>query len=258
MNEEEMMQKQQDMVQGQLEQAQTHQDLQAMQIREAEKNLIREQLSLDEELQIIENLLRGNIYNSKLNDWEQPKDTEMIILTEHGVHLIMNTIMFYLNKNTLLSNYDEDLINRKMLDFATTLADVIFMESDLVFQQPSIDEAITKYEKQLKDKIENRVLTSKIRGTELNYEDVKKNILKDIDVEKAVAGIKDQMKKNKLKRFEIIIREVQDCVHSTYLRALNGQERRTLRQHIHISEVTGSNLSQQQTGIKKNPLKFWK
>jgi len=56
-----------------------------------------------------------------------------------------------------------------------------------------------------------------------------------------------------LKRFESIIRMVQDAVHSAYQRAWKGQERTTLRQHTHISETKGGMIMpQQQQGF--NPL----
>jgi len=78
-------------------------------------------------------------------------------------------------------------------------------------------------------------------GKEVDEEKIKKEFIEEIEenIEKEITKIKEQIIKNKLKRFEIIIREVQDTVHSTYLRAWNGQERRTLRQHTHISEVVG-------------------
>jgi hypothetical protein len=260
MNEDYMGQKHLEMQQTQIDQAQTQQDLQAMQIRDAEKNLIKEQLSLEEELQIIEHLLRGHVYSTKINDWIEPQDKEMIILTEHGVHLIMNTIMFYLNKNTLLSNYEEELINRKMEDFATALADVVFMEYEKVFLYPTFEECKAKLEDRINKKVELRKFAYDLVGKKADEEKIKHEFIEEIEltIEKEIEKIREQIIKNKLKRFEILIREIQDAVHSTYLRALYGAERRTLRQHIHISETTGGNLMPQPAGIRKNPLKWWK
>ena len=42
----------------------------------------------------------------------------MIILTDYGVNYIMGAVQWYLNKNTLLSNYDDDQIRQKMEDLA--------------------------------------------------------------------------------------------------------------------------------------------
>jgi len=51
-----------------------------------------------------------------------------------------------------------------------------------------------------------------------------------------MSKIKEMYQKEKLKGFEHLMRTIQDTVHSAYLRAWNGQERRSLRQHMHISE----------------------
>jgi len=236
------------------------QDVMAAQMRESETNLVREQLSLDEELETIEHLLRGHILKPNkegIQEWKEPVDKSMVILTDHGVHMIMNTIMFYLNKNTLLSNYPEELINKKMEDFANSLSDALFMESDLAFVQPTNAEAVERYESQLKLRVENKLAIAKLEGHELDYEDERQKVIASVDVEKTIFGIKEQMKKDKLKRFELIIREVQDAVHSTYLRAWNGQERRTLRQHITISESTG-NHPVPMPKQRRSPLSFFR
>jgi len=212
------------------------QDALAAQLREGETNLVREQLSLNDELETIEQLLRGRIL--KDGQWIEPTNKSMVILTDHGVHLIMNTILFYMNKNTLLSNYTEELINKKMEDFSTALADSLFMESDKAFVQPTNKDAVDEYQSQLTKKVDNEFVIAEIKGLKLTKENIRQDFIDSVDVAKTIGSIKEQMKKDKLKRFELLIRVVQDAIHSTYLRAWNGQERRTLRQHITISETT--------------------
>ncbi len=246
--------------QSQVDTSNVQQDIMASQLRGEETNLVKEQLSLNDELETIEHLLRGHILKADkfgIQQWVAPVDKSMVILTEHGVHLIMNTIMFYLNKNTLLSNYKEDLINKKMEDFALALNDALFMESDLAFVQPTSSDAVEKYEMQLDLKIKNEIAMAKIQGVAILYEERRKEVLKQVDVPKTIASLKEQMKKDKLKRFELITREVQDAVHSTYLRAWNGQERRTLRQHIHISESTGA-TPPSPSRVHKTPMSFFR
>ena len=68
--------------------------------------------------------------------------------------------------------------------------------------------------------------------------------------------IKEQIIKDKLKLFEMLMREIQDIVHSAYNRAYGGQERKTLRQHIHISETMSPN--QQQRGGDNGGTGFFK
>ena len=213
-----------------------------------EKSMISEQLDLGEELERIDYLLRG--YTLQVNDdtkqseWVKPDDNEMIILSEFGVHLIRNTIAWYLNKNTLLSNYDEDTINHKMEDFASDLNDTIFMEYEKIFQYPTFEDCKDILKERLKKKNEIKIFSLELLGRKISDSErkvIEDKVLKDIEpiIERELNKIKEQIIKNKLKRFLIIIREVQDAVHSTYLRAWKGQERTTLRQHINISETRG-------------------
>jgi len=219
---------------------------QAVAVQEEQVSMIREQLDLSDELNTIEHLLRGEILKTDAQgnrDWAEPDDPSMKILTEHGIYLIMNTIMFYINKNTLLSNYDIDTINDKMEDFATDLTDTIFMEYEKVFLYPTFEECKTALKARIDKKTELRKFAYELVGREVNEVEIKEFFIKELEgrIEKEIEKIREQVIKNKLKRFLIIIREVQDAVHSTYLRAYAGQERKTLRQHIHISENRNPN-----------------
>lgn len=223
----------------------------ALELQKDSGSLMKEQLSLANELETIENLLRGKILvpNKEMGgtvQWTDPKNKDLVILTEYGVHLIMNTIQFYLNKNTLLSNYDEDTILHKMEDFSMDLVDTIFMESEKVFRKPTFEECTQKLDERLERKTALRGYAYKLLGKEVKKEEIRDSFIKEIEgtIEKEIEKISEQEMKDKYKRFAILIREIQDAVHSTYLRAWNGQERRTLRQHINISETVGYNPPQ--------------
>lgn len=230
------------------EQEQTS-NMQEVVMQEQEKSIISEQLNLGEELDRIDYLLRG--YTIERNEktgqssWVKPTDNIMIVLSDYGVHLIRNTIAWYLNKNTLLSNYDEKTIMNKMEDFSNDLNDTIFMEYEKVFQYPTLEDCKKELQKRIENKMDIKIfgieLIRKKEATAEEKKEIEEKILKEIEpvIERELAKIKEQIIKNKLKRFLIIMREVQDAVHSTYLRALGGQERRTLREHIHISENKG-------------------
>jgi len=234
---------------------------QAIAIQDEEKSILREQLDLSDELDTIEHLLRGHVLrddkNTGMRKWADPEDPDMIILTEHGIYLIMNTIMFYINKNTLLSNYDEDTINKKMEDFAETLNDTIFMEYEKVFQYPTFEECKKVLLERIKKKTELRSFALNLMGKEVIEKEIKKEFVDELEgkIDLEITKIKEQIIKNKLKRFLIIIREIQDAVHSTYLRAYGGQERRTLRQRIHVSENSNP-FSQNQGKGKLNALNY--
>jgi len=213
-------------------------------------SMINEQLDLDKELERIDYLLRGYTYEfnpeTEEKEWLAPEDSEMIILSDYGVHLIRNTVAWYLNKNTLLSNYDEKTILTKMEDFSSDLNDTIFMEYEKVFQHPSFEDC----KKILNDRVENKKKLKsyalEILGKEITEEDedrIEQEILDQIEpiVERELEKIKQQLIKNKLKRFMLVVRQIQDAIHSTYNRAYGGQERKTAREHAHVSETRGNN-----------------
>jgi hypothetical protein len=221
---------------------------QEVMMKSQDASMVKEQLDLTEELERIDYLLRG--YTTEINQetgeikWIPPKNNEMVILSEYGVHLVRNTIAWYINKDTLLSNYDEDTIKEKMEDFASDLNDTVFMEYEKVFQYPNFEDCKQELNARIENKTKLRVYAREIMGEKLNErekEAIKERIIKDVEpiIEKELEKIKQQIMKNKLKRFMLFIRVIQDIVHSTYNRAWNGQERKTLREHIHISETKG-------------------
>jgi hypothetical protein len=97
-----------------------------------QENLIKWQLELDSILERIEHILRGdkikfengNIY------WIPSEDSKKERLNDDGVSEVMRILSMYLNRNTILSNYDEDTINYKVFDFGTELADLLFLKYD--------------------------------------------------------------------------------------------------------------------------------
>lgn len=212
--------------------------------QEQEKGMLKEQLDLGDELTRMEHLLRGHIFK-KVNGvevWEESTDNELVILTEYGVHLILNTITFYINKNTLLSNYSEEVINQKMEDFSSDLNDTIFMEYEKVFKYPTFEDCKKVLEERIEKRTELRKFALEMVGKEIDEAGIKKELLIEFEnrVEKEIQKIKEQIIKSKLKRFLLLIRIIQDSIHSTYNRAYKGEERRTLREHIHLSEIKGT------------------
>ena len=233
---------------------------QAIMMEQNERSMVKDQLDLADELEIIKNLLRGNewkVDDNGIGKWHPPENPEMVVLSDYGIHLIMNTINFYINKNTLLSNYDEETINQKMEDFSTDLADTIFMEYEKIFKYPTSEECKNVLVDRLKRKKKEAIFEGEFVGKKVNEDEIVKDLLNDFEgqVQKELTKIKEQIIKNKLKRFLILLRTVQDAVHSTYLRAWKGQERTTLRQHIHISENRSPAVQIQQPS-KLNPFNW--
>ena len=241
MNEEEIATRQQEIDIARLGLAQQEQQNQQEQryTEPQETSMIKEQLDLGEELERIDYLLRG--FTLERGEWKAPTTQDLVVLSEYGVHLIRNTIAWYLNKNTLLSNYDEDTILTKMLDFSNDLNDTIFMEYEKVFQYPTTKECITVLEERIQKRAEIAQYALKLVGKDSNLEEIKREKIKEIEdrIENEIEKIKEQIIKSKLKRFLMVMRQVQDAIHSTYLRALHGTERSSLRRHMSVTETKG-------------------
>ena len=220
-----------------------------------DKSMIQEQLDLGEDLDRIDYLLRGYTLGEKSGGgrgWIPPTNDDMKILSEYGIHLIRNTIAWYLNKNTLLSNYDDTTIRQKMEDFSTDLADTIFMEYEKVFLYPTFEACKAVLNERIKNKQQLREYALEVIGKKIDDADkinIRRQILEELEpiIEQELEKIKAQLMKNKLKRFLLLVRVIQDAVHSTYNRAFGGQERKTLREHAHISETRGGHFIPQQT-----------
>jgi len=96
-----------------------------------QENLVQWQLDMKEELERIEHMLKGHILQTQKNGdvvYVDPPNAKYKPFNDYGVQLIMNVISFYLNRNTILSNYDEEMINIKMHDLGDEIADLIFMK----------------------------------------------------------------------------------------------------------------------------------
>lgn len=221
------------------------------------KSLVSEQLDLNDVLENIHYLLRG--YVKIINEhgefeWRPPENNDLVILSEHGINYIMGAVQWYLNKNTLLSNYDDEQILAKMEDVATTISDDIFMEYDKMFLYPTLEDCKDEIKERINKKIDLRKFSYNILGKEINEKEIEKEILRDMEDRILIEldHIRQQKIKNKLKRFESLMRFIQDQIHSAYQRAWKGQERGTLRQITHISETRGG-LNQPQKSAGFNP-----
>lgn len=137
-------------------------------------NLIVYQLELDNILERIEHLLRGDVIEQDQEGnviYVEPKDQSLIVLNDYGVKLIMNIISTYLNRNTILSNYSEERINKILYNLSIELIDVIYVN----------------YEKMGMDTIEKK------------------------------------------SRFPSLVVSIVHAIESSYMRALSGKERESLR-----------------------------
>lgn len=95
-----------------------------------DNNLIVWQLELDNILERIEHLLKGDVIEEDAEGnikYAVPENEDLIVLNNYGVQLIMNLISFYLNRNTILSNYKAERIYEILYDLGFELADLIYI-----------------------------------------------------------------------------------------------------------------------------------
>jgi len=97
--------------------------------KEENQNLVKWQLDIQEELERIEHLLRGHIpgYDDKGNEVWKESPIEEQVFNDRGVREILKILTWYLNKNFVLSNFSEEQIDQRVLQFANTLTDFIFI-----------------------------------------------------------------------------------------------------------------------------------
>ncbi len=113
-------------------------------------NLIQYQVDTGDMLGKIEHFLRGEYVTSDKEGnefWAKPMktveveedkkkvlievlDEDLILFNEYGVNSIMSIIGNYIDKNTILSNYDEMRINEILADLGDELANFIYCNYD--------------------------------------------------------------------------------------------------------------------------------
>jgi hypothetical protein len=94
-------------------------------------NLIKWQLELDNILERAEHILRGDKLEFREGHmiWiKSPEGHRDRILNEYGVQEVMKVLSMYLNRNTILADYDDEEINDKVFDFGMELKDLFFMK----------------------------------------------------------------------------------------------------------------------------------
>lgn len=147
-----------------------------------DENIVRWQLELNDILERCEHILKGDVPEFKEGHiiWGANPYPEENPINDKGVSAVLKILAMYVNRNTILSDYDNKEINVKVFDAGREINNLIFMR----------------------------------------YEDF---------------GMDTEEKK---KNYPILVREVIDVIHSAYKRALDGAEKRSLREMISITQAT--------------------
>lgn len=191
------------------------------------QNVVELQLDLDKIKDEMQNLLLGKelkIINGN-ERWVEAQDDRTRVWSDVGVKQIMSVIHFYVNPNTLLSCYKEEDIMNKVYTLGIELNDLIFNQLELFLFYPSPEELFAKYKPIVQEK-----------KLKLPEDELYKKC-----VEWSVAELR-----SKENYYPITVLKILDMVHSTYLRALNGEERESLRKQMNIHQNLQNNLPFQQ------------
>lgn len=214
------------------------------QMEEGEKNLAEAQLDVEETLTKINHLLKQDVLkvNSQgILEWASISDEKKRVLTDEGVDRIMQVIQSYINKETLLSNFDDKMIDRRMLEFSLAFSALIFLKYEIFFRSPNMEECKQILQQRIKQKIDTKKMAAEIFKKPFDREKVENEILAEIEphMDYEIDKIKKEQAKSNLREFEMIFTQLKALVEATHNRAWKGEERGSLRRHFNISEVIG-------------------
>ena len=223
------------------------------QMEESEQNLAEAQLDCREILTRMYHLFKQDKLVPKeelggLIDWVDIDDFKKRILTDEGVDTFIELLEGYVNKETLLSNFDDKIIARRMLEVSLSFSADFLLRYENHFRQPSTKECKEIFMKKIEDRIELRMASNEILGIEKSKEEIKKEILEGYSnrIEYELQKIKESTKKQNLVTFQKYFYLCIHLIEATHNRAWKGEERGSLRRHFNISEIIGGRPQQQE------------
>lgn len=169
--------------------------------QEKEIGLADAQLEVDTIKEDIYHLLRQDVkeINKGKFEWVDLKSQKERTLSNWGVDRIMQIIHFYINKNTLLSNFNEEQINRLMLKFIKELNDLILLKYQVLFREPSFEECKEIILKKLDNRKKMKMFSLEVLGKETNEEEINKELLEEMEstLEKEMEKTRRETKKKR-------------------------------------------------------------
>jgi len=213
-------------------------------LEEQEKNLAETQLEIESVISKCYHLLKQDVYkpdDSGNFDWVELSDPKKRALSDWGVDRIMQLINFYVNKNTLLSNFSEEQINRIMLRFMVELNSLFLMKYEFLFRQPTFEECRDILNERLDNQVKLKSFAIEVLGIIPDKKKIKEDVLKEVEykIEKEIEKIRNEKRKENLREYGLLIAQLEQIVYSTLNRAWKGEERGSIRRHTNISEIIG-------------------
>jgi hypothetical protein len=214
-------------------------------VEEKERTIIEAQLECEQILEKVKHMVRQDkkVYKEDGSvDWLDCPENERM-LTDWGCNRIMQTMEAYVNKENLLSNYDTDIVNRRMLSICQGMRGNFFMKYELYFRIPTVEECLEIIRKQEEeDKKINTYIEEQYNIKQPTFKETKEKLLLRIE------EVKERKHRENRSEWGLLFTELIHIIESVHQRAWKGQERSTIRTHTNISEVHGVNPVQQKQG----------
>lgn len=238
-------------LQAQSSDASTKQMIQQMAYQEQDKGLAEAQLEVDSILENIENLLKGRRMEFNQKDgrhWAEATEESMKILSEWGVQRIMQTVRFHINRNTLMSNFDEKQIARQMLNFMQAMNSLVMLKYEVLFREPTFEECETIFNKNLGEKRKIKMFVKDKLGLDYTEAEIDDELQREMEhrISNEIEKIKEEQISLRLKEYDLLLEEIECQVYATYNRAYGGEERGSLRRHTQFSDIRTSSPTPQQ------------
>jgi hypothetical protein len=193
-------------------------------------------------------LLKQYSWNPSENgeEWTAPKDSGKNILTEWGVDRLMQIIHFYINQNNLLSNFSTDEIRYLMQKFLLEVNDLVLLKYEFLFVQPTFEECEAILKQRLNDKVKLKMFSHQIMGRDSDEKNITSEVYGSIEgkVYYEIQKIRMEQRRQRLREFSMILAQLEVIVLGALNRALNGEERGSLRRHTQMLEMIGASTQQ--------------
>lgn len=222
---------------------------------ESEKTLAEAQLECEQTLSRLQHDLRQDIQeinNEGVPEWKENTNPKTRILTDEGVNKIMEIARRYINKETLLSNFDEKVIARRMLEFSLAFTGLIFMKYEIYFRRPTIEECYEILKERIDVKVEKKVMIARLNNLPYDVKAIEKKVLFELEtvIDYEIEKIQDERKRANLREFEMLFVSLKALIESIHHRAWKGEERGSIRRRLNINEIIGTkNVPQMKRGL---------
>lgn len=97
-----------------------------------QESLVKWQLELNDILERAEHILKGDVptFDNGQMVWKPNPNLQDNVLNETGVKAILKILAMYVNRNTILSDYENEEIRWKVLDFGKRVNNLLFMKGE--------------------------------------------------------------------------------------------------------------------------------